>query len=131
MVRYRQLPPSERESKVARTAKQLLSRYAREDEPLTLRIIDTEHDEPIELPAGAVTLLIDILEAMATGQGIMLIPKNAELATIQATVLNISQPFVSIGIEDVMKYQHDIDQEHEVVLDQLVADAQEQDLGYD
>lgn len=70
MFIYRQLPPSEREAITARTSRQLLSRYAREDQPLTVQVMDADHDEPIELPAGAVTLLLDILGAMASGQGV-------------------------------------------------------------
>lgn len=34
-------------------------------------------------------------------------------------------------MEDVMAYKAAIDQEREAVLDQLVADAQDQDMGYD
>lgn len=150
MVTYRQLPPNERESRLARISKQLLSRYAREDQPLTLRVIDADHDEPIELPAGAVTLLMDILGAMAAGQGVTLIPENAELTTVQAAdILNVSRPFLiklleegqipyrkvgnhrRVRMEDVMNYKQAIDQERESVLDQLVADAQEQDMGYE
>lgn len=149
MVTYRQLPPSEGESRLARTSKQLLSRYAREDQSLSLRVIDAEQDQPIELPAGAVALLMDILGAMASGQGITLIPENAELTTVQASdILNVSRPFLikllengqipyrkvgkhrRIRMEDVMNYRQAIDREREAVLDQLVADAQEQDMGY-
>jgi excisionase family DNA binding protein len=149
MVIYRQLPPNERESNLARTSKQLLSHYTQEDQPLTLRVIDAEQDQPIELPAGAVTLLMDILGAMASGQGITLIPEKAELTTVQAAeILNVSRPFLikllkdgqipyrkvgkhrRIRIEDVMNYKQAIDRERESVLDQLVADAQEQNMGY-
>ncbi len=150
MFIYRQLPPTERESVIARTSKQLLSRYAREDQPLTLRVIDADHDEPLELPAGAVTLLLDILGAMASGQGVTLIPEDAELTSVQAAdILHVSRPFLiklleagqipyrkvgkhrRIRMEDVMNYKQAIDQEREAVLDRLVADAQEQDMGYD
>lgn len=150
MFIYRQLPPTERESVIARTSKQLLSRYAREDQPLTLRVIDADHDEPLELPAGAVTLLMDILGAMASGQGVTLIPEDAELTSVQAAdILHVSRPFLiklleagqipyrrvgkhrRIRMEDVMNYKQAIDQEREAVLDRLVADAQEQDMGYD
>ena len=148
MVAYRQLPPTEKESSVARTSKQLLSRYAREDESLTVRVIDADHEEPIELPAGAVTLLMDILGAMASGQGITLIPENAELTTVQAAdILKVSRPFLiklldegkipyrkvgkhrRIRMEDVMNYKQAIDAERESILDELVADAQEQDIA--
>ena len=150
MFTYRQLPPSEREAIIARTSRQLLSRYAREDQPLTLRVMDADHEEPIELPAGAVTLLLDILDAMASGRGVTLIPEDAELTTVQAAdMLHVSRPFLiklldegkipyrkvgkhrRIRGEDVMNFKRAIDQEREAVLDQLVADAQEQDMGYD
>jgi excisionase family DNA binding protein len=150
MVTYRQLPPDERESNLARTSKQLLSRYTRQNQPLTMRVIDAEHDQRIELPAGAVTLLMDILGAMASGQGITLITENAELTTVQAAdILNVSRPFLvklledgqipyrkvgkdrRIRMEDVMSYKQTNDQEREDVLDQLVADAQDQGIGYE
>jgi excisionase family DNA binding protein len=150
MLTYRQLPPSEREAIIARTSKQLLSRYVREDQPLTVQVMDADHEEPIELPAGAVTLLLDILGAMASGQGVTIIPEDAELTTVQAAdILYVSRPFLiklldegqipyrrvgkhrRIRMEDVMNYKRTIDQQREAVLDQLVADAQEQDMGYD
>lgn len=150
MLSYRQLPPSEREAVIARTSKQLLARYAREDQSLTVQVMDAEHDELIELPAGAVVLLLDILGAMASGQGVTIIPEDAELTTVQAAdILHVSRPFLiklldegqlpyrrvgkhrRIRMEDVMNYKRAIDQEREAVLDQLVAEAQEQDMGYD
>ena len=150
MLTYRQLPPSEREAVIARTSKQMLARYAREDQSLTVQVMDADQDEPIELPAGAVTLLLDILGAMASGQGVTIIPEDAELTTVQAAdILHVSRPFLiklldegkipyrkvgkhrRIRMEDVMNYKRAIDQQREAVLDQLVAEAQEQDMGYD
>jgi len=150
MLTYRQLPPSEREAVIARTSKQLLARYAREDQSLTVQVMDADHDEPIELPAGAVTMLLDILGAMASGQGVTIIPEDAELTTVQAAdILHVSRPFLikllnegqilyrrvgkhrRIRMEDVMNFKRTIDQQREAVLDQLVAEAQEQDMGYD
>jgi excisionase family DNA binding protein len=150
MIAYRQLPPTKQESLLARTSRQLLSRVARDDQPLMLRVVDSDHDEPIELPAGAVTLLMDILGAMASGQGVTLIPENVELTTMQAAeILHVSRPFLikqlengqlpyrkvgkhrRIRMEDVMNYKLAIDQQREAVLDQLAADAQEQNMGYD
>ena len=150
MVTYRQLPPTEKESTLARTSKQLLSRYAQANEPLTLRVIDADQAEPIELPAGAVSMLMDILGAMAAGQGVTIIPESAGLTTVQAAeILSVSRPFLiklleegeipyrkvgkhrRIRMEDVMSYKQAIDRKREAVLDQLAADAQEQALGYD
>ena len=135
---------------MARVSGQTLSRYARTRAPLKLGIAESEPVEPIELPAGAVALLMDILEAMAAGQGITVIPQNAELTTVQAAeVLNVSRPFLiklldqekiphrKVGrhrrvlMEDVMNYKAAIDTEREAVLDRLAAEAQEQGMGYD
>lgn len=150
MMAHRHLPPSAQEAAIARASGQLLSRYARNKAPLKLRITDLDQAEPIELPAGAVALLMDVLEAMAAGQGVTIIPENAELTTVQAAnVLNVSRPFLiklldeqkiphrkvgkhrRIRMEDVMAYKAGIDAERESVLDQLAAEAQEQDMGYD
>lgn len=149
MMAHRQLPPSAQEAAMARASGQLLSRYTQSKAPLKLRVTDGDQAEPIELPAGAVTLLMDILEAMAAGQGVTIIPENAELTTVQAAeVLNVSRPFLiklvdeqkiphrkvgkhrRIRMEDVMAYKASIDAEREGVLDQLAAEAQEQDMGY-
>ena len=64
-------------------------------QPLKLRVRDSGQEQPIELPAGAVDLLMHVLEAMAAGQGVTLIPESAELTTVQAAdVLNVSRPFL-------------------------------------
>ena len=112
-------------------------------------MVDAGLEQPLELPAGAVSLLRDILDAMAAGRGVSLIPENAELTTVQAAaVLNVSRPFLiklltqgalphrkvgkhrRIRMEDVMAYKARIDREREAVLDQLAADAQKNDMGY-
>lgn len=83
-------------------------------------------------------------------KGITLISENAELTAVQAAnILNVSRLFLirlledghisyrkvgkhrRIRVEDVMNYKQAIDRERESVLDQLVADAQEQDIGYE
>jgi excisionase family DNA binding protein len=149
MLAHRQLPPSPQEAAIARESGQALSRYVRSRSPLKMWVTDADTSAPIELPAGAVALLMDILEAMAAGRGVTIIPENAELTTVEAAeVLNVSRPFLiklleegsipfrkvgkhrRIRMEDVMAYKTAIDHERESVLDQLVAEAQEQDMGY-
>ena len=144
----RQLTPSARDVAIACTSEPLLSHYVQTKTPLMLRVADHEA-ETIELPAGAVTLLLDILKAMAAGQGVTIIPENAELTTVQAAdVLNVSNPYLidlldaqkiphrkvgqdrRILMGDVLAYKESIHAERESVLDQLVADAQEHDMGY-
>ena len=146
---HRQLPPTPRDAAIARSSGQVLSRYTGMDRPLKLRVRDSEQEQPIELPAGAVELLMHVLEAMAAGQGVTLIPQSAELTTVQAAdVLNVSRPFLiklldqkaiphrkvgkhrRIRMEDVMAYKNAIDREREQVLEQLTREAQAHDMGY-
>ena len=149
-IARRHLPPSAQDAAIARVSGQLLSRYVRTKAPLKLRVTESDEVEPIELPAAAVALLMDVLEAMAAGRGITIIPQNAELTTAQAAeVLNVSRPFLiklleleeiphrKVGrhrrvlMEDVMNYKAAIDAEREAVLDRLAAEAQEQGMGYE
>ena len=149
MLAHRQMPPSAKEAAMARVSGQLLSPYVNRKRPLTLRVREAGQEKPIELPPGAVALLMEILEAMAAGRGVTLIPENAELTTVQAAdVLNVSRPFLiklleenvlphrkvgkhrRVRLEDVMAYKTRIDREREKVLDQLAREAQEQGMGY-
>lgn len=146
---HRQLPPSARDAALARSSGQLLQLYARRKRPLKLQVRGSEQENPIELPPGAVTLLMEVLEAMAAGRRVTIIPENAELTTVQAAeVLNVSRPFLiklleegalpyrkvgkhrRLRMEDVMAYKDNIDREREAVLEQLIQDAEEQDLDY-
>jgi excisionase family DNA binding protein len=149
MLANRQPPPSPQDAATARASGQLLSRFVRQRRPLTLRVRDADRDQALELPSGAVALLMDILEAMAGGRGVTIIPENAELTTVQAAeLLNVSRPFLiklledgaiphrkvgkhrRIRMEDVMAYKANIDRQREAVLDQLAREAEEQDMGY-
>jgi excisionase family DNA binding protein len=134
---------------LARVSGQRLLRYAGRNRPLCLRVMDAGQEQSLELPAKAVDLLMEILEVMAAGRGVSLIPENAELTTVQAAeILNVSRPFLiklldagalphrkvgshrRILMEDVMAYKNRIDREREAVLDELAADAQRNDMGY-
>ncbi len=149
MSARRQRPPTARDAAIARNTGRILSRYAGSDLPLTLRVRDSEPDQPIELPAGAVELLAQVLEAMAAGQGVTLIPESAELTTVQAAdVLNVSRPYLiklldrgaiphrkvgrhrRIRMEDIVAYKDAIDRERERALDRLTREAQAHDMGY-
>ncbi len=134
---------------MARMSGQILSPFVREKGPLTLKVLEADKEQPLQLPAGAVALLMEVLEAMAAGRGVTLIPENAELTTVQAAeFLNVSRPFLirllnenfiphrkvgkhrRVRMEDVIAYKARIDQVREAVLDQLARDAQELGLGY-
>jgi excisionase family DNA binding protein len=146
---HRQLPPTVQDAAMARASGQRLSPYVGRNRSLSLRVMEAGQEQALELPAGAVALLMDILEAMAAGRGISLIPENAELTTVQAAdILNVSRPYLikllaegaiphrkvgthrRILMEDVMAFKTRTDRERETVLDELAADAQRNDMGY-
>ena len=146
---HRQFPLTPRDVAIARSTFEALSPYGGMSRPLKLRVGDSEQEQPVDLPAGAVDLLMHVLEAMATGQGVTLIPDSAELTTVQAAdVLNVSRPFLiklldqkaiphrkvgthrRIRMEDVVAYKNAIDREREQVLEQLAREGQAHDMGY-
>lgn len=148
-TQHRQSAPSAQEANLARISGQRLSRYAQRKKSLSFQVVEAGQEQPIELPAGAVALLMDILEAMAAGRGVTLIPENAELTTVQAAnILNVSRPFLiklleekvlpyrlvgkhrRVLMDDVMAYRKRIDRDREAILEQLAAQAQEADMGY-
>ena len=138
-------PPSKEDVELARASGQRLALLAARGRPLTLRV----KEETIELPAGAVKLLLAILEDMASGRAVTIVPQNAELTTQQAAdFLNVSRPFLvqlleqkklpyrlvgthrRIRIEDILRFKENIDAERRKVLDQLAAEGQELKMGY-
>lgn len=142
-------PPSKEDAELARASGQRLAPLARLGRPLTLRVRDAGQDETIELPAGAVKLLMAVLEDMASGRAVTIVPQNAELTTQQAAdFLNVSRPFLvellehkklpfrlvgthrRVRFEDVLRYKENIDSERRKVLDQLAAEAQDLKMGY-
>ena len=141
--------PSREDVERARTSGQRLAPLARRGQPLTLRVRDAGEEETIELPAGAVSLLQAILEDMASGRAVTIVPQDAELTTQQAAdFLNVSRPFLvqlleqkklpfrmvgthrRIRFEDVLRYKENTDAERRKVLDQLATEAQELKMGY-
>ncbi|UXN59212.1 excisionase family DNA-binding protein [Phyllobacterium zundukense] len=142
-------PPSKDDVELARASGQRLAPYARKGLALTFRVRDADNEEAIELPAGAVKLLMAVLEDMASGRAVTIVPQNAELTTQQAAdVLNVSRPFLigllderklpfrmvgthrRVRFEDVLNYKEAIDTERRKVLGQLAAEAQELGMGY-
>ena len=143
------VPPSKEDIELARTSGQRLAPMARRGRPLTMRVRDAGQEETIELPAGAVKLLQAILEDMASGRAVTIVPQNAELTTQQAAdFLNVSRPFLvqlleqkklpfrlvgthrRIRFEDVLRFKESTDAERRRVLDQLAVEAQDLKMGY-
>ncbi len=105
--------------------------------------------ESVTIPAAAFRLLMDILNQMAQGNAVTIMPVHAELTTQQAAeILNVSRPFVIKLIEDkalpckmvgthrrilfsdLMEYKRKIDAERLKVLEDLAGQAQQLGMGY-
>ena len=105
--------------------------------------------EPVEIPAPAVRMLVDLLVEMAAGNAVTLIPVHAELTTQQAAeILGVSRPFIVSQLEvgnlkfrkvgthrrihflDVMAYKQRMTTDRKIALDELADQAQAHDLGY-
>ncbi len=85
--------PSEAEAILAKETSRVLASRVQTTEPLRLRMLDDPAKGTVKIPASAVRMLIHILEEMARGNAVTLIPVHAELTTQEAAdMLNISRP---------------------------------------
>jgi excisionase family DNA binding protein len=114
---------------------------------MQLRIIDGGAKQAtVKLPAPAARLLLRILEEMAHGNAVTIIPIHAELTTQEAAdMLNISRPSLiqlldegkieyrrvgthrRVKFDALMKYKRQADRARQAVLDELA--AYDQELG--
>src|SRR5580704_19504881 len=137
--------PSEAESVLAKETSRVLASHMGAAEPLQFRI-GPAPEETVRVPASAVRMLVRILEEMAKGNAVTLIPVHAELTTQEAAdMLNISRPsliqlldegkieFRRVGthrrvrFEALMEYKRQADADRRKVLEQLA--AYDQELG--
>ncbi|MBP0020907.1 MAG: helix-turn-helix domain-containing protein [Cyanobacteria bacterium SBLK] len=143
--------PSDADSELSEVSSRSLAAFLTSDRAQKLKVIEENGEgEIVEIPAPAFRLLIDILSQMARGNAVRLIPVHAELTTQEAAnLLNVSRPYLikllesqqipfhkvgrhrRVRCEDIMQYKQDIDTKRSKVLDELVAQAQELNMGYD
>lgn len=142
-------PPTREEVELARRSGQRLAHLTKHKGRLTFRVKEAGKEETIELPAEAVKLLMAMLEDMASGHAVTVVPQNAELSTQEAAnFLNVSRPFLvellesgkinhrkvgthrRIKFEDILSFKEGIDYNRRKVLDELAADAEELGMGY-
>ncbi|MFN7646998.1 MAG: excisionase family DNA-binding protein [Acidobacteriota bacterium] len=138
--------PSEAESILAKETSRVLSARVQTADPLQFRMLDDPTGGTVKLPATAVQMLIHILEEMARGNAVTLIPVHAELTTQKAAdMLNISRPSLiqlldegkieyrrvgthrRVRFEALMAYKRRADAERRAVLAELA--AYDQELG--
>ncbi|WP_307832653.1 excisionase family DNA-binding protein [Planomonospora sp. ID91781] len=111
-------------------------------------LVEGGGDQALVLPRQAVEMFAYILGAMARGQGVQIMPLNAELTTQQAAdLLNVSRPYLigllergeidyrlvgrhrRVRFEAVMEYMRHDDLKRRAVVDELSRLGQE--LGED
>jgi len=145
--------PTERESALALESSRRLARILAGDPDVATIRVETQSGksaESIDVPGSALRLLQSALVAIAGGDAVTLVPAHAELTTQQAAdLLNVSRPYLvrlldeaaipsrkvgthrRVRFDDVMRYKDAIDRDRLKVLDELAAQAQELDMGYD
>ena len=107
-------------------------------------------NKTVELPEPAVKLLLEIINQIAEGHTLTLVPEHAHLTTQEAAdLLNVSRPFFvkllesgempfqkvgnrrRILIDAVLQYKKKIHQKRTKILQELVDQAQDLKMGYE
>jgi len=136
--------PTESDAALAKETSRLLAPRVRSSAPLSVRVLDASKRETLRIPAPAVKMLLRILEEMARGNAVTLIPVHAELTTQEAAdMLNISRPSLiqlldegkieyrkvgthrRVRFEALMSYKRAADAERRAALAELAAYDQE------
>ncbi|QTR54769.1 helix-turn-helix domain-containing protein [Thiothrix unzii] len=139
--------PTQEDTELAVESSRLLAACIGKGESACLRLHNG--NELLQVPVKAIRLLVDILDAMARGDAVSLIPIHKELTTQEAAnILNVSRPYLVKLIEageipfhkngvrrrvffkDLMEYKQKRDQASMLLLDELTAEAQEFEMGY-
>jgi len=144
--------PTTEEAEAAREGGRTLSTLLRtKAKTQQIKIVDDQGaSHPVRIPSAAMRLLVDVLAEIGSGNAVSITPVHAELTTQEAAdLLNISRPhlvqivegggipFRKIGThrrvryQDVMTYKQKIDAKRRQALDELAAQAQELNMGYE
>jgi excisionase family DNA binding protein len=142
----RPILPSADDTALAERASRHLSRAKHEGAELRVQV---DGGEVLRLPKAISDLLYLMLTEMAQGNAVTLIPVHAELTTQEAAdYLNVSRPHLirmleqgkvkfhmvgthrRIRFSDLEAYRKAAEEEHQRVMDELAAQAQELGMGY-
>lgn len=147
----RTAPPTPEEVQIARESSRTLAAVLETRvEAQQIELSTPEGSKHLMVPVSALRLLVEILTQIGSGNAVRIIPIHAELTTQEAAdLLNVSRPFLiealerneipyrkvgthrRIRYEDVLTYRERIDAERKKTLDELAAQAQELNLGYE
>ncbi|WP_295538999.1 helix-turn-helix domain-containing protein [uncultured Thiohalocapsa sp.] len=140
-------PPSDEEALLAAESSRKLAAIIGKDDQAQLCVFDS--DEKFVVPVSVIPLLADILNQMAQGNAVSVVPIGHTLTTQQAAdLLNVSRPFLvklletgkipftkvgrhrRIRYQDLMAYMEQMDAQSRASADALTQSAQELGLGY-
>jgi len=116
-----------------------------------IQIFDEKNEaHAVELPTSALRLLVDILSELADGNAVRVVPIHAELTTQEAAdLLNVSRPHLvklleagelpfhktgkhrRVRFSDLMAYKAAQKQSSAAVMEELAAQAQVLQMGYE
>lgn len=139
--------PTEEDSKLAAEAiRALAGAIKAKKEELRVKLDDGQQ---FTLPKAATRLLSHLLNEMANGNAVTLMPIHAELTTQEgAAYLNVSRPYLirqlesrkipfhkvgthrRIKFQDLEVYRQSIESERRKVMDELAEQAQKLEMGY-
>lgn len=141
-------PPSPREAILARDVGEKILGQLERGSKVQISI-DGSALDGVALPPSVVRILIESLAEIAKGNAVRLVPQQAELTTQEAAdLLNLSRPYVvrllddgkipshkvgthrRVRLDDLLAYKQRSDADRLDALRNLVAEAQELDLGY-
>jgi excisionase family DNA binding protein len=142
--------PTSEDARLAKVSANRLSMFL-ESQPAGKRELnvqvgkDDEGTETVAIPTSAMRLFLGVLEHMARGEAVMLIPLHAELTTQQAAdLLQVSRPYLvnnllkggkipfrdvgshrRILFRDLMSYKHQAETEQRAALKELAGLTEE------
>jgi excisionase family DNA binding protein len=136
--------PSENDTKIAIESSRILATYLSPDVHQIKVVEASGQEHEAIIPSAAYRLLVDVLNQMAQGNSVSLVPIQAELTTQEAAdLLNVSRPFLikqidqgeiphhkvgkhrRINFNDLMVYKERVDREASDALDEIVAISEE------
>ncbi len=139
--------PTEQDVKIAAQGSRQLAAILGKGMDAHLFVVD--RDMEITLPMSAIRMLSQILDQMAQGNAVSLVPIHAELTTQDAAdFLNVSRPYLvklledgaipfrKVGVrrrilfKDLMAYRERSMEQRKGALDELAEQAQELGMGY-
>lgn len=146
----RPVVPTEKDIQLAKeSTKRIEALNITEGDHSAKLMVTDNHCLELELSKTMFEALIDVIQGMAAGKAMMLVPVDAELSTQEAAdMLNVSRPYFikmldegklsyrtvgryrRVRFEDVLKYQQEVEARRTEALDELVEQAQELNLGY-